>query len=168
MMCVIFDKKFKRSSSGVVAIEMAFLLLPFMVLTIGIIELSLYFIEGVLFEGATNTAARLIRTGQITTAGDPEGAFVAAFCAQPHIIIAGNCAADVSVQASSYGTLAGATAVAGVMPDFDNPGGFNVGGANAVMMIDVWTQYNMITPLIGNILGTQILFSRTVLQIEPL
>jgi len=58
-------KKWVRKDDGVTAVEFSLLLAPYMMLVLGIIEISLMFTSANLLEGATNSAARLIRTGQL-------------------------------------------------------------------------------------------------------
>ena len=57
-------------TEGTTAIEFALLAVPFFTLIMGIIEMSIMFATASIFEGATGTAARMIRTGQIQQSSD--------------------------------------------------------------------------------------------------
>ncbi|MGH6681045.1 MAG: TadE/TadG family type IV pilus assembly protein, partial [Bradyrhizobium sp.] len=67
---------------GNVAIEMAFVGPPFLLLLLVIIELGLTLATQSVLDGAARDAARLIRTGQVQTQGSPITAFQTLLCSQ--------------------------------------------------------------------------------------
>ena len=58
-----------RDESGVTAVEFALVGLPFLIMVIGIIEMSLMFTSQSLLEASTSQAARQIRTGAVQQGG---------------------------------------------------------------------------------------------------
>lgn len=163
-------KNWFRKKDGSTAIEFSMLLIPYTMLSLGIIELSLMYVSASLLEGATYSAARMIRTGQLQQANspDPEGDFRDAMCEFLTALVDCN---DVIIEATpmtSYGDYAGAT--------FDENGnmvsqGFDAGESNSRMLIRTAYRYNLITPLIGPLLsdgtGSRLFMSTIVLQVEP-
>jgi Flp pilus assembly protein TadG len=75
-------RKWRGRESGTTAIEFSLLLMPYLMLSLGIIELSVMFTAASVLEGATGSAARLIRTGQLQQGGsvNPESEFRDAMC----------------------------------------------------------------------------------------
>lgn len=58
-------KKFKRNEGGATAVEFAFVGLPFFLLMFAIIEVSIFFFAGQVFESSVDNVGRMIRTGQL-------------------------------------------------------------------------------------------------------
>lgn len=157
---------------GATAIEFSMLFLPYMMLSLAIIELSMMFASASLLEGATDSAARMVRTGQLQKSGsvDLEGDFRQAMCDFATVLIDCN---DVVIEAmtmDSYGDYSG------LAPVYDSDGnlvsqGFDVGGSNDRVLIRVAYRYQMITPLVGPLLngpdGGTLFVSTIVLQSEP-
>ncbi len=164
-----FLNKWKKKEEGVTAIEFSMLLMPYLMLCLGIIELSLMFTSASLLEGATGSAARLIRTGQLQQSGqDPETVFRDAFCEFAVVLI--NCN-DVVIEVTTLDEYGDFTP-----PVYDAGGqmvssGFDAGGSNSKVLIRVSYRYSMITPLVGPILngadGATVFMSTIVLQTEP-
>lgn len=167
-MCALFRKWLKRKS-GTTAIEFSMLLIPYMMLALGIIELSVMFTAANLLEGATGTAARLIRTGQLQqSGGDPATQFRAALCQATSALIDCN---DVVIEVkvlSSFSDYAG--------PTYDADGnmvssGFDAGGSGDKILVRTSYRYNMITPLVGPLLsggtGSRVFISTIVMETEP-
>ena len=61
-------KRFNRNEDGATAVEFAFVGLPFFLLMFAIIEVSIFFFAGQVFESSIDTVGRMVRTGQL--AGD--------------------------------------------------------------------------------------------------
>ena len=155
------------------AIEFALVGLPFIIMLIGFIEVCLFFSSAVSLEGATNDAARMIRTGQVQAAGDPVKVFQNELCAQVSGLI--NCAGlqyqVIPIAGNSFSN------VAALSPQFDANGNlinqtFNPGQSNGDVLVRVVYQYVFLTPLLGKIItggaATQgLLMSTIVIQNEP-
>lgn len=72
--------RFARNRRGATAVEFALIALPFFALMMAIIETFLLFFASQTIETATNTGARLIRTGQAQNAGLTEAEFKTEIC----------------------------------------------------------------------------------------
>lgn len=164
-----FFKSWSKRKDGATAIEFSLLVMPYMLISLGIMEISLMFASASILEGATDSASRLIRTGNIQQSGaDPETLFRDKMCEFAIILI--ECE-DLQVEVSvlqDYGDYSGAT--------FDGDGnlsssGFDPGGSNDKVLIRVAYRYEMITPLVGPLLngpgGSTLFISTIVLQTEP-
>lgn len=163
-------RRWLRRESGTTAIEFSMLLMPFLILTFGIIELSIMYTSANLLEVSTGSAARMIRTGQLQKSGsaDPEADFRAAMCDIATALIDCN---DIVIEVqvlNSYDDYSG--------PTYDGdgnmvPGGFETGGSNDRVMVRAAFRYDMITPLVGPLLsggtGSRLFVSTIILQSEP-
>ncbi len=163
-----FRKLFKRDD-GATAIEFSLLFMPYMLISLGIMEISLMFASASLLEGATDSASRLIRTGSLQQSNqDPETMFRDAMCSFATVLITcEDVVIDVSVL-ENYGDFSGPT-----LDEDGNlvSGGFDPGGSNDKVLIRVAYRYEMITPVVGPLLngpgGTTLFVSTLVLQTEP-
>ncbi len=164
-----FFSKLIRRKDGSTAIEFSLLMMPYMLISLGIIEISLMFFSASLLEGSTDSAARLVRTGQVQqTAGDPETMFREALCSYAVVLIDCNDMVIEVVTLNNYSDFTG--------PTYDANGdmvssGFDAGGSNDKVLIRVAYRYSMITPLVGTLLngpsGSTLFVSTIVLQTEP-
>ncbi len=144
---------------------------PYILLTLGIIELSVMYASASLLEGATGSAARMIRTGQIQQAGgDPETIFRDAICTYATVLI--RCE-DVDIEVRTMDSYADFGDMA---PQFDDDGnmvsnGFSAGGSADRVLIRVAYRYPMMTPLVGPLLAgpgnSRLFMSTIVLETEP-
>lgn len=164
----LIRKWFKRDD-GATAIEFSLLFLPYMTISLGIVELSLMFASASLLEGATDSASRLIRTGQLQQADDdPETLFREAMCEFAVALI--DCT-DVSIDVSTLDSYGDFTAAS-----FDDDGNlvtgdFDAGGSSSIVLIRVAYRYEMVTPIVGPLLngddGSTLFVSTIVMQSEP-
>ena len=163
------------SKDGTTAIEFALLAVPYFMLCIAIIEMSIMFTAAALLETATSRAARLLRTGEIQqSSNDPaaqEQAFRQALCAQATALIP---CSEIVIEAVDMGGFGNYDTYA---PQFDADGnmvsqGFSPGGSRDTVLVRAAFRYRFMTPLIGFLLGengtpTRQFFSTIVLQAEP-
>ena len=165
-----FILRFSRDKNGAVAIEFSLMMIPYLMLTLGIIELSLMYASASMMEGATSSAARLIRTGQVQSASDPVTTFRDQICEQGLIFISCN---DVSIDVLQMDSFSDFDALAA---QFDEDGnmvsqGFDAGGSGDRVLVRTAARYSMMTPFIGNLLAGSnnsiLMMSTIVLQTEP-
>lgn len=164
-------RKWVRKEDGVTAVEFSLLLAPYMMLTLGILEISLMFLSASLLEGATNDAARLIRTGQLQESNQaPETVFRDALCSYRMVFVDCN---DITIEVQE---MASFNDFSGMAPQFDGDGnlisgGVTPGGSNDRVLIRTAYRYNMMTPIVGGLLsggsGSKLFLSTIVLQSEP-
>lgn len=170
-MLKFFRNLFKRKE-GSTAAEFAFLLMPYLVMSMGIIELSLMFTSESLLEGATSEAARKVKTGQIQQSGAPdlEAEFKNAICDYATVLIKCD---DVIIEARVMESFSDAEAM---QPTLDEDGnmvssGFAIGGSSDRVLIRVAYRYNAFTPFVGPMLwgadNSRNFMSTVVLQSEP-
>lgn len=163
-----------RARDGVAAIEFAMIVMPLMMLIVGIVEVGLFFAAGSVLEGASNEAARGIRTGQVQLSADPETTFAESFCDHASKMI--DCGrVQYEVINIAEGTFAASD---GYEPEYDADGGlvaqpFTAGGANDVIMIRAIYRHEFFTPWLGEMMTGDIErnwmehMSTVVLRSEP-
>lgn len=163
--------KWRRNEEASTAIEFSLLALPYVLLTVGIIELAITYTTASLLEGATGSAARMIRTGQLQqSGGDPEETFRTALCDYASVLI--NCD-DIAIEVLTLDSFADFSDLAPVFDADGNmvPQGFDPGESSDRVLIRAAYNYPMMTPFVGPLLAgadNRILFLSTiVLQAEP-
>ena len=166
-----FLKKFIKNEKGTTAIEFSLLAIPYLMLTLGIIEIAIMYASASLLEGATNSASRMIRTGELQQSGaDPETAFRDGLCDYTTVLINRNDVVVESLTLSSFSDVATSPA------QFDADGnmvsqGFDAGGSDARILIRVAYRYEMMTPFVGRLISgsdnSRLFMSTIVLQVEP-
>lgn len=171
-----------RGNDGITAVEFALVITPVMWVLIGIMELSLAFAAGTNLEGATLSAARMVKTGQAQNAvgNTSEEVFFNTLCNEARIFV--NCD-DLKYQVVRLGDNSGFANADGVGMSFDENGDFvdadgnagnqfEAGGISDVVLIRVVYHYDFHTPLMGSIfanndLGKMTFVSTIVMKNEP-
>lgn len=157
---------------GTTAIEFALMIVPYLMLTLSIIELSMMYAAGSLLEGATGSAARMIRTGQLqqTEGEDPEAMFRQAICNYATVLV--NCD-DIVIEARPMTSFNDYEEMEPVYDEDGNlvPSGFDAGGSSQRILVRASYRYHMMTPFIGMLLtgptSSRLFVSTIVLQVEP-
>ncbi len=139
-----------RDDQGATAVEFGLIALPLFALVMGIIETGLFFAAGLVLEGSSAEAGRIIRTGQAQTAGNPEEVFADTLCDQASAMLdCGRLQYEVvRIATDRFGDAEGRP------PSFDADGnfipqGFNAGNSNDVIMIRTVYRYEFLTPFLG-------------------
>ncbi len=164
--------RWMKREDGSTAIEFAMLSMPFIYILIGIMEISLMFASNSVLDGATQDAARMIRTGEIQQSnGDQLGMFKDKLCDRAKVLL--NCT-RLQLEVVEMDKFSDFASYA---PVYDKDGnlssrGFTPGGVNTINLIRVSYKYKFATPLIGNLLATDGAMGRTmistvVLETEP-
>jgi Flp pilus assembly protein TadG len=167
-----FIRSWVRRQEGTTAIEFSLMAIPYFMLTIGIMEVSIMYASACLLEGATNSAARLIRTGQVQQAEgvDPQEMFRDAICDYASVLLACD---KIVIEVRPMDSFTDYDALAA---QYDEDGnlvsqGFDAGGSNNRILIRVAYRYEMLTPFIGPLLvgadNSRLFMSTIVLQTEP-
>jgi len=171
-------KSFLVKNDGATAVEFSFFAIPFAFLMVGMVEVGMLSTAGTLLQGATDDAARLIRTGQAQNSGDPQGAFENKLCEKVSLLI--DCD-DLVYEVIKIDENQGFGGIAGNMllvePTFDPngdlvPGGFDAGNENSLVIARVTYRYPLFSPFVGPILSdrgdnTKLLMSTAIIQNEP-
>ena len=160
---------------GSVAVEFAMIIVPFVYLTIAIIELAMMTAASNMLEAAVNESSRSIRTGQIQeqTALPPQEAFEEELCS--HLFVIVDCD-EVSFEVISMPGDSFSEAAA-YQPVYDEDGNlvprdFDAGSSNDVVMIRATFRYQLMTPLFSRIFSqepdqTIPMISTVVIETEP-
>lgn len=170
--------KIIRKDDGVTAVEFAFFAIPFVFLLIGMVEIGMMSTAGTLLQGATDDAARLIRTGQAQQSADPQATFEEKLCDTVDILI--NCD-DLVYEVISFDESMGFGGLSENMgliePTFNGAGdfesdGFDPGGENSLIIVRVTYDYPLLSPFVGPFLtdpgrNTKLLMSTAIIQNEP-
>jgi len=157
----------------VAAVEFSLIGLPFILMTVGVVEMALVFTSQSVLQNATFSAARLIRTGQLQQGlmGDPEQAFREAVCDFAALAIRCD---NIQFTVSRLDDFSDAD---DMQPEFDEDGNlqnteFEPGAENDVVLIRVVYNYRITTPVMQQVLSDvgsnrRGLMSTIVLQTEP-
>ncbi len=163
--------------------EFALLVTPFLWLLLGTIEISLAFAGSSNLEGATMVAARFVQTGQAQTASSAEEAqniFENALCEEASFFVDCEDLMYEVVTMGDGGNYTGASQYQA--PQFNDddellnangePGNtFSPGNTSDVVIIRVFYNYQVKTPIIGYVFGgekgTMRFMSSVVMQTEP-
>ena len=143
----------RKRDDGVVAVEFALIAIPFFVLLLGTIETSLFFASGAVLEGAAADAARLIRTGQAQQSADPEQMFEDELCEMVGVMI--NCNnLQYEVIRMTGDTFSDAESNQPAFDDDGNlePGVFDAGNSNDVILVRAVYRYEFLTPYLGTMI----------------
>lgn len=165
-------KRWRKEEDGVVAVEFALIAIPFTFLLIGIIELSFIFAGSSILEGATQSASRIIRTGQLQQSeGNQEDMFRTALCDSADIFLSCDNIMYEVIHLNSFSDAENYEAL------FEDDGslssrGFDPGGVNDVILIRTAYRQTLVTPFFGDLFSTGegqtvLLMSTVVLQTEP-
>lgn len=168
-----FVRNWHKNASGAVAVEFGLVAIPFFMLIVGLLEMSLMFTSATVLEGGTVAASRLIRTGQAQLSGDAETLFADRLCDQVSSIIpCGSLRYEVIHPPGN--TFDDAD---GMPPSFDadgnlDPDGFDPGGVSDVVVIRTAYRYRFITPFVAHLFANNsdngiTLLSTVTLRNEP-
>lgn len=175
-------RRFYAEEEGITAVEFALVIVPFLWIIMGILELSLAFAASTNLEGATLSAARLVKTGQAQNPPSgvtSEDVFLNALCEEAIFM---DCA-NLKYQVVQLGDNTGFSNADSIGMEFDENGdfidgdgntgnSFEAGGISDVVLIRVVYHYEFLTPFIADIfanneLGKMTFVSTIVMQNEP-
>lgn len=159
-----------RSRGGLTAIETAFVMPPFILLTFGIVEAAMLYFIATSLEAQTAAAGRQIRTGVVQGAANPTQAFKDILCGGLGGLI--DCT-KVILDVRAYSSFGGVA-----YPSFLNPDGtpnnpvFQTGGPGDIVIVRVIYQWQILTPFLGEFFGdsggqTKQLSSAAAFKNEP-
>lgn len=155
------------------AVEFSLVGLPFILMTVGVVEMAIVFTSQSVLQNATFSAARLIRTGQLQQGqmGDPEQAFRNAVCDFAELAI--RCE-NIQFTVTRLDNFSDAE---DMRPEFDEEGNlqnteFTPGVENDVVLVRVVYNYQITTPIMKQVLSDvggdrRSLMSTIILQTEP-
>lgn len=144
-------RRFKNDRDASVAIEFAFIALPFLALILAIFQTSMVHVTSMTLQSAVTDASRLIRTGQAKTMG--QAAFTDEIC--KHVTATFDCKSLIKVDVKSYSSFSAATAPPvpvkdGVIDTSTFGTSFDTGGAGKIVVVQAAIAYPIVVPLLGN------------------
>ncbi len=162
--------RFLRNERGATAVEYALVGPIFLLLLVGQFELAYMMFTSVIVDGATASAARLVRTGQVQTAADPVAAFQTQLCNRLYGVISCN---KLSYDVRTSSTFAGITF--GLTFDEDGTptdAGFSTGTVGDIVVVTVTYRWTFYTPMVYTLFGdsqgtTKRIYSTAVFRNEP-
>ncbi len=166
-----FFKRWGRDQSGTTAVEFSMVGIPFILMTVGIVEMALMFTSQSNLQEAAFTASRMIRTGQLQqSGGNQEEIFKEAVCDFAILVPCD----QIKMQVKKLPSFAD---VKDDPPKYDADGnfldeGFDPGGANEIVLIRLVYNYPvrtpMMQPMLSNVGNSKFrMVSTVVLQSEP-
>ncbi len=145
-------RRFFIRADGAVALEFAFVVMPFLLLLMGVIEVGLAMFVSTQLQGATAEAARQIRTGNIQAGADPETAFRDLLC--DGLVAAVECDERLVMDVRAYNSFGEV-----VFPSFYDATGeaegaeFSAGGAGQTILVRVAYNWTIVTPFLATFLA---------------
>src|ERR1700737_2501412 len=99
-------RRLLRDERGSILIEFALVGPMFLLMMLGILELSLMMFSQAVLDGAARAAARTVRTGQAQSSGNPIGTFQTALCDNLAAVAGLVPCGSVSFSVKTYATFA--------------------------------------------------------------
>jgi len=164
-------RRFLARDDGAAGLEFAFVVMPFLLLLMGVIEVGLAMFVSTQLQGATAEAARQIRTGSVQGAADPVTAFRDLLC--DGLVAATACDDRLVMDVRAYDSFGDV-----VFPSFYNAAGqaegteFSAGGAGQTVLVRVAYNWTIQTPFLATFLANdgddgRIMNAATVFRNEP-
>ena len=161
-------ERWRRDRKGATAVEFAFVAFPFFVMLIGLIEVACIFIVSTVLEHGAVEAARTIRTGEFQGGTATIEAFETEICNNMANLF--DCKNKISIDVRSDFTSFAATDDPTPLDSddkFDDSAfTFDSGGRNDIVVVRVFYQWSLITPVISgplaNMHGDKRLIQSTV------
>lgn len=139
--------RFTHAQDGAVAIEFAFVAIPFFVLIFGIIELGLAFLVSMTLENAMMVVDRRIRTGDYQNAS--AATYRTAICQQMSWL-GTSCASSLIIDVR---TLPSFTSGSSLETPKAAKTCWDPGGPNSIILVRGYYKWPLITPLLQNAIG---------------
>jgi Flp pilus assembly protein TadG len=163
--------RFLRKQDGATAVEFSLVAPPFLALLFALLETGIVFFAGQSLVTATNTAARLILTGQAQNQNLTQATFTNGICAQLTGLF--SCSGVyVNVQtAANFASLNETPPVSNGVLNTSNFG-FNPGSPGDVVVVQVYYQWPIFVTLLNSGLAnmnnnTRLLVATAAFQNEP-
>ena len=183
--------RYRSDAKGVVALEFAFLALPFLFMILALLELALVFLVSAALDTAMERAARTVRTGGLQT--DPafagltgtaledaqETAFETVVCREMGWLVTG-CRNALYVDVRTFADWAATNTcdpiqpgTGGAGPTFDEDAIlFRTGGPRDIVLVRGYYRWPLITPMVSQALvdlqgGVKLITSTQTFRNEP-
>jgi Flp pilus assembly protein TadG len=165
--------RFGRARDGVAAVELALVAMPFILMTVGLGEISMIGFTQANLNYAVSETARGIRVGQVQTDGTNYAQIRATLCANLNRLMSLDCG-NLYLDVKKYDSFVD---VANPNPvqngQFSDEGfGFDPGKPSDVVVVRAFYRWNLLTPLFDTIFGNigtgeRIMVSTMMFRNEP-
>jgi Flp pilus assembly protein TadG len=161
-------RRFVRQQDGAVAVEFAFVAIPFLALIFAIMETALVFFAGQTLETAVQDSARLIMTGQAQTQGWSKDDF------KTQVYGLFDCANGIYVDVKTFTDFASVTNTPPVNNGVfdDSQLNYSPGDVGTIEVVTLYYEWPVYTFVLGNALanlngGKRLLVATAVFRNEP-
>lgn len=143
-------EQWAEDKRGVAAVEFALIATPFFFLIFGLLEVCVLFIMSSVLEHGVNEVARGIRTGQLQASGFGEIAFKTSVCAELFDLLECDKKLQLDVKTFDNFTATEDPNVIGADGNLDDSGfDFDMGDANDIVVVRVFYEWQLITPILS-------------------
>ncbi|MDP1630964.1 MAG: pilus assembly protein [Caulobacter sp.] len=165
--------RFAAARDGAAAVEFALVATPFLALLFGVLELGLVFMVSTTLDSAVDGASRKIRTGEMQTAGATASTFKTAICDRM-AWLGPSCAANLHIDVRTFPKFANIAisdvTTGGAIDDAKTT--FVPGGSEAIVLVRVYYEWSLITPMLNQGLentagGKRLIASTVTFRNEP-
>jgi Flp pilus assembly protein TadG len=164
---------FRRRREGAAAVEFAIVAVPFFFVIFAVLELGVIFLVDSTLESAVHQATRLVRTGQAQGGAVSPDQFRTAMC-QSMNVFEGDCEARAVVDVRPIPQFRDPNPPDPIADGEFDPAqtDFNPGEAGDLMLVRVWYQQPVVTPLLSRALtrlnsGDAVIQVTTAFRNEP-
>lgn len=167
-------RRWAKANEGIAAVEFALIAIPFFFLIFGLLEVCLLFIMSAILEHGIGEASRQIRTGQLQNNGFGQVAFKNAVCAELFDLL--DCDSKLRFDVKTFSSFANTSnpdVIDPVTGDLDDSTfTFQPGNKNEIVVVRVFYEWNLITPILSAPLanmsgGRRLLQSTVAFRNEP-
>ena len=162
--------RFAAATGGAAAVEFALVILPLIMLIFAILELALVFWMSALMDDGLNSAARKIKTGQVTApSADAAAAFKSAVCNEVKLLAA-DCNTNLAVDVRTFATLNAINTSPPMVNGVVDPAAmtFVPGGPSDVVLVRAYYRWPIFTPGLTMAMGsTRLITATTTFRNEP-
>lgn len=167
-------RSFLKNRKGAAAVEFALVAVPLFWMIFGMIEFGAMSLVQTTLDNALNQAGREIRTGVAQSSGTTKAQLEAKVCGHLNQIMSLECEGKLFLDVDRYDSFAnvgnGTPVVNGAM-DMGQLG-YTPGGANEVILVRAYYEWQVFTPLFGSIFanmsdGKRLVVSSMMFRNEP-
>lgn len=167
--------RFARARRGAAAIEFALVIIPFFLLTCGLVEVAMMGFAQSTLNFAVSETAREIRTGQLQTAGLTSDDIEELLCERTNTLIVMECPGYLYLDVDRFDSFTGARNQPGPIANGQfTPLNFqyNPGGPSDIVVVRAYYRWRVLTPMFETIFsnvagGERILVSTMMFRNEP-
>ncbi|MEY4248459.1 MAG: hypothetical protein RJA87_92 [Pseudomonadota bacterium] len=156
--------RFHTDLGGAAAVEFALIILPLVMLIFAILELALVFWLSALMDDAVSTAARRIKTGQVTDSTPAAAAaFKSAMCDEIKLLAA-DCTTHLAIDVRTFATLNAIDTSPPVINGIVDPAAmtFVSGGPSDIVLVRAYYRWPIFTPGLTMAMGSTRLITATI------